>query len=90
MSNGAGSPILRIEVLATSLKDKSPHDELYRHFPTAPAHDRRHVFKLADAAQKSWRRLDGDNQLPKVVLGAKFQDGLEVVATTDHQPKAAA
>jgi hypothetical protein len=48
------------------------------------------VFKLADAAQKSWRRLDGDNQLPKVVLGAKFQDGLEVVATTDHQPKAAA
>ena len=48
------------------------------------------VFKLADAAQKSWRRLDGHNQLPKVVLGAKFKDGLEVVATTDHQPKAAA
>ncbi|MFN9972954.1 MAG: transposase, partial [Phycisphaerae bacterium] len=41
------------------------------------------VFKLADAAQKSWRRLDGHNQLPKVVLGAKFKDGLEVVATTD-------
>ena len=48
------------------------------------------VFKLVDAAQKSWRRLDGHNQLPKVVLGAKFKDGLEVVATTDHQPKAAA
>jgi hypothetical protein len=27
--------------------------------------------------------------LPKLVLGAKFKDGLEV-ATTDHQPKAAA
>jgi putative transposase len=24
------------------------------------------VFKLVEAAQKSWRRLDGHNQLPKV------------------------
>jgi transposase-like protein len=48
------------------------------------------VFKLVDAAQKRWRRLDGHNQLPKVVLGAKFKDGLEVADTTDYQPKAAA
>jgi len=47
------------------------------------------VFKLVEAAQKSWRRLDGHNQLPKVVLGARFIDGLEV-ATADPQPKAAA
>ncbi len=47
------------------------------------------VFKLVEAAQKSWRRLDGPNQLPKVVLGARFTDGLEV-ATADPQPKAAA
>lgn len=47
------------------------------------------VFKLVEAAQKSWRRLDGHNQLPKVVLGAKFADGLEVT-TADRQPKAAA
>jgi transposase-like protein len=47
------------------------------------------VFKLVEAAQRSWRRLDGHNQLPKVVLGAKFADGLEV-ATADRQPKAAA
>lgn len=33
------------------------------------------VFKLVDAAQKSWRRLDGHNQLSKLVLGAKFTDG---------------
>ena len=46
------------------------------------------VFKLLEAAQKSWRRLDGHNELPKVVLGAKFADGLEVVA--DRQAKAAA
>lgn len=48
------------------------------------------VFKLVDAAQKSWRRLDGHNQLPKVVLGAMFKDGLEVIATADRQPIAAA
>ena len=47
------------------------------------------VFKLVEAAQKSWRRLDGHNQLSKVVLGARFTDGLEV-ATADPQPKAAA
>jgi transposase-like protein len=48
------------------------------------------VFKLVDAAQKSWRRLDGHNQLPKLVLGAKFKDGLEVANATDSQPKVAA
>lgn len=48
------------------------------------------VFKLVDAAQKSWRRLDGHNQLPKVILGAKFADGLEVTDHADRQPKAAA
>jgi hypothetical protein len=37
------------------------------------------VFKLVEAAQKSWRRLDGHNQLPKLVLGVKFTNGLEVV-----------
>jgi putative transposase len=47
------------------------------------------VFKLIEAAQKSWRRLDGHNQLPKVVLGVRFSDGLEV-DTANDQPKAAA
>ena len=37
------------------------------------------IFKLAQAAEKSWRRLDGQNQLPKVILNVKFNDGLEVV-----------
>jgi transposase-like protein len=37
------------------------------------------IFKLAEAAEKSWRRLDGHNQLPKMILGIKFADGLEVV-----------
>jgi len=38
------------------------------------------VFKLIEAAQKSWRRLDGHNQLPKVIQGVKFTDGIEVAA----------
>jgi putative transposase len=37
------------------------------------------IFKLAEAAEKNWRRLDGHNQLPKVVLGVKFTDGVEVL-----------
>jgi putative transposase len=37
------------------------------------------IFKLAEAAEKSWRRLDGHNHLPKVILGVKFADGIEVV-----------
>ena len=37
------------------------------------------IFKLAEAAEKHWRRLDGHNQLPKVILWVKFTDGIEVV-----------
>jgi len=49
------------------------------------------VFKLVEAAQKSWRRLDGHNQLPKLVLGVTFNDGIEVIAKpADRQPKTAA
>ena len=36
------------------------------------------AFKRVEFARRSWRRLDGPNQLPKVVLGAKFSDGLEM------------
>jgi hypothetical protein len=38
------------------------------------------VFKLVMAASKSWRRLQGQNQLPKVVSGVTFCDGIEVAA----------
>ena len=49
------------------------------------------VFKLVEAAQKSWRRLDGHNQLPKLILGVKFADGLEIVANrANHQSTTAA
>ena len=49
------------------------------------------VFKLVEGAQKSWRRLDGHAQLPKIILGVKFTDGIEVTnRSTDGQPATAA
>jgi putative transposase len=40
------------------------------------------VFKLVIAASKTWRRLKGENQLPRVVEGIKFTDGVAVIATS--------
>jgi len=49
------------------------------------------VFKLVEGAQRSWRRLDGHALLPKLILGVKFSDGLEVVPKkVANQPATAA
>jgi putative transposase len=45
------------------------------------------VFKLIKEAEKRWLRLRGKNQLPKVIQGITFTDGLEVIKT---QTKSAA
>ncbi len=45
------------------------------------------VFKLITTAAKTWRRLKGRNQLPKIIQGVKFKDGIEV--TDDNQHAAA-
>jgi transposase-like protein len=42
------------------------------------------VFKLVSAAAKTWRRLKGENQLPKVVQGVRFQNGIEVIEVPAH------
>ncbi|HEY0421627.1 MAG TPA: IS256 family transposase, partial [Acetobacteraceae bacterium] len=39
------------------------------------------VFKLVMAAAKTWRRLKSENQLPKVVQGVRFRNGVEVNET---------
>ena len=44
------------------------------------------VFTLVRAASKRWRRLQGASQLPLVVDGIKFTDG---VATSDAANRAA-
>jgi len=49
------------------------------------------VFKLVEGAQKSWRRIDGHNQLPKLIQGVKLADGIEVIGNSAvSQAKAAA
>jgi putative transposase len=42
------------------------------------------VFKLITAAAKTWRKLKGENQLPKVIQGVKFPDGIKVSVPTSH------
>src|SRR5881392_1102873 len=37
------------------------------------------TFKLAQSAEMSWHRLRGYNQLPKIIMGVKFNDGVEVI-----------
>jgi len=32
------------------------------------------IYKLAQAAEKTWNRLRGHNQLPKVIIGVKFNE----------------
>jgi putative transposase len=52
--------------------------------PTCGAR-KRLVFKLVEAAPESSRRLDGHNQLPKLIVGVKFADGVEVTAKPDRR-----
>jgi transposase-like protein len=39
------------------------------------------VFKLVTAAARTWRRLKGEDQLPKVIQGVTFRNGVEVTDT---------
>ena len=39
-----------------------------------------HGLQLVEGAQKSWRKLDGHHQLPKIIQGVTFIDGLETAA----------
>lgn len=41
------------------------------------------VFKLVMAAARTWRKLKGENQLPKVIRGVKFTDGTEIKAPNE-------
>ena len=38
------------------------------------------VFKLARAAEKKWRRLNGSALLPEVIRGVRFVDGIKEIA----------
>jgi hypothetical protein len=71
-----------------SLADDESHRKRVRDGPAQDgAHERlviaNHaklmVFKVLNAASKTWRRLKRTNQLPKVIGGVRFQDGIEVI-----------
>jgi len=38
------------------------------------------VFKLAQCAEKRWRRLNGQELIPEVIRGVKFVDGIKEIA----------
>ena len=42
------------------------------------------VFKLAKAAERHWRRLDGAERLAQVIAGVRFRDGEPVQATEEQ------
>jgi putative transposase len=42
------------------------------------------MFTLVMAAAKTWRRLKGETQLPKVIQGVTFRDGVEVTNTPEQ------
>ena len=39
------------------------------------------VLKAVPAASKTWRRLNGYEQLPQVIHGVKFTDGIQAKGT---------
>ena len=42
------------------------------------------VFKLITAASRTWRKLKGSNQLPKIIQGIKLTDGIQVTNQDQH------
>ena len=42
------------------------------------------VFKLITAASRTWRRLKSENQLPKLIQGVTFRDGIKVSVPTSQ------
>ena len=43
------------------------------------------VFTLVRAAAKTWRKLNGPNQLPRVIQGVKFTDGVAQCDATQNR-----
>jgi hypothetical protein len=68
--------------LALRRRDRHhPVERRGRHRPGAD-HPTGVALKLVDGAQKSWRWIDGHNQVPKLIQGVKFADGIEVIGNS--------
>ena len=44
------------------------------------------MFKLGQCAENNWRRLRGFDDLSKVIIGVKFNDGVEAESTAAASP----
>ena len=82
----AGAPAMNFMTQNTFYHGwNAPHDPikgfLFNRTPLAM------ILKSLGCAQKSWRRLDDHNQLPKFVLGVPSGEGSEIIAKpADLQP----
>src|SRR3954447_7496979 len=63
------------------LPDQGPRQAVRTKGALSQATARMMVFKLVMTAAKTWRRLKGENQLPKVIQGITFTNGVEVINT---------
>jgi hypothetical protein len=54
--------------------------QMLERFWKRPVLQRSGLIKGARLLLETWRRLDGRNQLPKIIRGVKFTDGCEVIA----------
>ena len=43
------------------------------------------VFTLVRAASKNWRKLNGQNQFPRVIEGVKFTDGVALAYADENR-----
>jgi hypothetical protein len=80
--SGATSARVRSRPLLLAAR-KGPAERILERFDLGK--DRKLFFRVGPG------RLDGHNQLPKLILGVKFTDGLEVAAKpVSRQPATAA
>ncbi len=66
----------------TSASDSAADTPSTRQRPSGPMAMAERM--LVSAAAKTWRRLQGENQLPKVIRGVTFRDGIEVTDTASQ------
>jgi hypothetical protein len=71
------------EAAIWAIEAERPHNDIMKRSVDLAEFRRqlRSMFKLVMAAAKTWRRLKGENQLPKVVQGVTFRNGVEVTNT---------
>jgi hypothetical protein len=86
-----------VSLKSETLRQRDADRERVRYGPSSndtdegiPVGDNRqtHGVQARHRAAKTWRRLKGENQLPKVVQGVRFQNGIEIIEMPVHHDAA--